>query len=116
MRYSKAMIEETVYIGRDNTIDLLLKADDVAQDLSGVTKMVLIDDSDKADAVDDISSEDHSAAFDWSSAVTGKLILSLGEVFESEEIDRGRYVFNLVVFDPANTDGIVWDKIFITAR
>lgn len=101
------MINEFVYSDRDNTIDFILKADKVAQDLSGVTKMELVDD---AGSLDTISSVTSSSAFDWSSSTTGKLLLKLGNL----DIATGSYIFRLVVYDASNTNGIMWDKFSVT--
>lgn len=88
------MTTEVVYLGRDNTVDLLLKADGSAQDLSGVTRMVLV----VGDA------EIDSDAFDWDTGTTGKVVLALGD----ETISEGTYTAWLVVYDGSNPDGIVW--------
>jgi len=101
------MITEIVYNDRDNEINLLLKADDEAVDLSSVTKMELV--------VDDttISSQDYPSAFDWTTpSTTGEVVLDLGGV----GLEEGHYVVWLVVYDSANTDGIVWDKFHLVVR
>ena len=101
------MITEIVYEGHDNKINLLLKADGEAVDLSSVTKMEL-----KLDDIT-ISSQDYPSAFDWnSSSTTGEVILDLGDV----GLEEGHYVAWLIVYDPTNTDGIVWDKFHLVVR
>ena len=101
------MITEIVYEGHDNKINLLLRADGEAVDLSSVTKMELkLDDT-------TISSQDYPSAFDWnSSSTTGEVILDLGDV----GLEEGHYVAWLVVYDSTNTDGIVWDKFHLVVR
>ena len=94
------MTTENVYDGHDNTIDLLLKADDVAEDLSSVTRMTLEVGSTTVDS--DVSGD----AFDWDTGVTGKVILDLG----GESLAAGTYRATLTVYDPTNTNGIVWGK------
>jgi len=94
------MITEIVYLGHDNTIDLLLKADGSAVDLSAVTRMTLEVDS---TVIDSAVSTD---AFDWDTGVTGKLILALG----GESITAGAYKATLTVYDPDNADGLVWSQ------
>ena len=101
------MITEIIYDGHDNTIDLLLKADEVATDLSSVTRMTL--DVDTFILVDSAISGE---CFDWSTGVTGKVILALG----GEGIDEGLYRAKLTVYDSINTDGIVWGEFNLTVR
>lgn len=100
------MTTENVYDGHDNTIDLLLKADDVAQDLSAVIRMAL-------EVGDDIVDSDVSGdAFDWNTGTTGKVILSLG----GESLSVGAYRATLTVYDPDNTNGIVWGTFKLIVR
>jgi hypothetical protein len=101
------MITEIVYLGHNNTIDLLLKADGVAVDLSSVTRMVI-----ELNNGTEIDSVDNPAAFDWTTGITGKLSLSLGD----EVIAAGRYSAVLVVYDPTNLDGIVWNKFWMVIK
>ena len=101
------MITEIIYDGHDNTIDLLLKADEVATDLSSVTRMTL--DVDTTTIVDSAISGE---CFDWSTGVTGKVILALG----GEGIDGGLYRAKLTLYDAINTDGIVWGEFNLTVR
>jgi len=99
-------ISETVYTGRDNTVDLLLKSDGEAQDLSSVTRMRLVD----VDGAFDIDSDTSAGAFDWDNGTTGKVIIAIG----GEGIAAGRYGCRLIVYDPTNDDGIVWGRIVLT--
>ena len=100
------MTTEIVYNGHDNTIDLLLKADGVAEDLSSVTRMTL------EVAGSTIDSDVSGAAFDWATGVTGKLILALGD----EGLTAGSYRATLTVYDSTNTDGIVWGTFKVIVR
>lgn len=106
------MLREIVYLNRDNTIDIILKADGTAADLSSVTKMELILDDTT------ISSVSSSDAFDWSQhgadteEADRKLILALGD----EDIDVGSYDAQLIVYDVDNPDGIMWSYINIVVR
>ena len=102
-------VAETVYKDRDNAIDLILKADDVAVDLSSVTRMQIVDRDGGFTTIDSDTSAD---AFDWDTGTTGKVILILGD----EEIPVGTYVVSLVVFDPTNTDGIVWGEFVLVVK
>jgi hypothetical protein len=97
---------ELVWTGRDNTIDLLLKADGVARtDLdTSVTKMVL--------RYNDVyySSTEHSGVFDWvTRGSEGIVILSLGHLGLTGSDRKAE----LIVYDASNTNGIVWDQIYI---
>ena len=99
-----ADVVEYTYNDRDNTNDLLLKADGTAVSLSSVTRMVLEEvngdwDVDEADSLG-------ALAFDRSPspAVTGKVILTLG----AQGLTAGEYLVRLIVYDATNTNGIVW--------
>ncbi len=95
------MDTEYVYLGRDNSIDLLLKADGVAADLASVTKITA---SFKGTLVSSTNST--AGAIRWSGAgyATGEIRLFLG----SQTIPAGRYDVPIVVYDPANTSGVQW--------
>ena len=92
------MTTERTYAGHDNTIDLLLKANGVAQNLSGVTRMTLEVSTKTVDS--DVSGD----AFDWDTGTTGKVILALG----AEGLTEGTWQATLTVYDSSNTNGIVW--------
>ena len=95
------MKKETVFLGHDNSIDLLLKADGVAQDLSSVTKITASFGSVL------ISSEDSTGgAIRWSGTgyETGEIRLLLGD----QAIPAGKYKVPIIVYDPANANGIHW--------
>lgn len=98
-----ARITETVYLGRDNAIDLALAAGGADVDLSSVTQVDIIDKG----CVWSVSSTTSPAAFDWATDST-KLVLKLGD----ETIAPGTYTVRLVIYDPTNTDGVVWDDEF----
>jgi hypothetical protein len=97
------LITETVYLGHDNTMDLLLKAGGSAQDLSSVTRMTL------AVGDDTVNSDEDADAFDWDTGTTGKVIISLGD----QDLAEGRHRAELVVYDPDNTNGVVWGRFFL---
>lgn len=101
------MIIEKVYNGRDNTIDLLLKADGAAVDLAAVTRMQLVVGETTID------SSTAPAAFDWSPtpAVTGKVVLALGALGD-DSIPAGEgQTATLYVFDASNPNGICWGQL-----
>lgn len=111
------MITETIYLSRDNQIDLLLKSDSsgslAAQDLSSVTRMVLqIGTSADPDSEATVDSDVDADAFGWDTGTTGKVILSLGD----QEISAGTYLARLIVYDPTYTDGIVWDHFRLAVK
>jgi hypothetical protein len=89
---------ERVYKNRDNTNDLLLKADGVAIDLSAITKMELIGDGWSVD------STTNPAVFDFS-AGGGVVVLSLGGV---EGMSAGKGWVDIIVYDSDNTNGVNW--------
>lgn len=97
---------EYVYLGHDNTIDLILKADGEAQDLSSVTKITA--------TFDDLlieSSDSENGPITWAVAgyATGEIRLDLG----AESIPAGRYSVVIVVYDPSHSEGIVWGRVII---
>ena len=103
------MTTEIVYLGHDNTIDLILKADGVAQDLSSVTKITATFESTT------IESTDHAAGVVlWNNDGydTGEIRLDLGD----QSIDPGGYDVPIVTYDPSNANGVVWGKIHIAVR
>ena len=97
------MDREVVYVGRDNTINLLLKADGSAEDLSGVTHMALVFSGVT------VSSVGRTSWFDWSSGTTGQLILKLG----GTTVTPGAYEAELLVYDLTHTSGIMWGKVTV---
>lgn len=92
-------MDETVYLGRDNSIDLLFKMDGVVTDISNALRITI----GFCDTV--IDSDTSPDAFDWTEGEDGKLYLALGD----ESIPVGSYNALIVIYDSVNTDGIVWD-------
>ena len=107
-----ANVLEYTYNDRNNTIDLSLKADGTVVDLSSVTRMIIEDIAGGWSVDYDVAPG--NVAFDWSTGITGKVILSLG----AQSLTAGTYSVRLIVYDPSNTDGIVWgdqdDQFIIT--
>lgn len=98
------MTIETVYVGNDNSIDIILKEDGVAVDLSGTSRVTLELDSVYDSAV--VGWGDNEP-FDVTEG-SGKLIMRLGGL----GIAAGNYPeAELVVYDPGNLNGIVWGKL-----
>jgi hypothetical protein len=103
------MIPEIAYLGHDNLIDLILKADGVAVDLSSVTAMTLTLGTKK------VSSTNLAAdPILWAKAgyATGEVHLILG----GETITPGNYDAPLVVYDPVESEGVVWGNVKITVK
>jgi len=103
------MTTEIVWLGHDNTIDLLLKAEGVAQDLASVTKITATFNGTT------ITSEDHAAgAILWNNDGydTGEIRLDLG----GQTIAAGGYDVPIVVYDPSNADGVVWGEISVLVK
>jgi hypothetical protein len=101
------MQTEFVYLGHDNSIDLILKSNGVAVALTSVTRMTLtlgakLIDSDNGDA-DPIR---------WikSGYATGEFRLFLG----AETITPANYQGVLIVYDATNPNGVVWGRVPLT--
>jgi hypothetical protein len=103
---------DTIFLGSDNTNELLLKVDGVPQDLSSVTKIDLEFD----DGLKVSNSTGSAAPIQWlGTGETGKVILQVGD----ENITEGERTASLVTFDPIATKGIVWSgpsgiRFFVT--
>jgi len=113
------MAQEVVYIGRDNTIDLLLKAENdagvsVAQDLSGITQIIII--FNEAVSISSVNNETGLITWAVDGYDTGEIRISLDEDAEANLVDGHLYSVSIVVFDAGNTDGIVWGTIGIRAK
>lgn len=102
---------EYAYLGHDNSIDLLLKADGTAYDLTNITQMTLTLGSDTS-----ITSDNGAAdpiRWNKSGYDTGEVRLFLGDQSITAGTYRRAY---LVVYDNDNPDGIVWGYIRITVK
>lgn len=96
-------MRETVYLGRNNTIELQLLEDSTAlttAQMQAITRMDLIYNGVT------ISSQENPSAFDWSTREDeAVVIISLGGLEISIGMDLAA---DLIVYDAQNTDGIVW--------
>jgi hypothetical protein len=104
------MAVEFVYLSHDNSIDLLLKADGVAYDLSDATTATLT-----LGGVTITSTNLSNSPIRWNKVGydTGEIRLFLGD----QSINVGTYQkAYLVIYDPNNTNGIVWGDIRITVK
>lgn len=92
---------EIIYKGRNNTIDVILTSNGVAQSLSSVTHMELVV------AGVTYSSSSTPAYFDWSGPTTGYVSISLGQSGVTPQSAMGK----LIIYDTSHTNGILWGKI-----
>jgi len=113
------MTVDTIYLGHDNTVDLVLKVDNVAFDLSSVTSItatfgdVTITSTLKATG---------TITWDQAGYATGEIRIDMGgpailvtDVPGSTETtsltaSKKPYDVPIVTYDAANTTGIVWGK------
>jgi hypothetical protein len=102
-------MSEIVYLTHNNTIDLILKSDGVAQDLSAVTKITATFRGITITSVNKVT-----GLIKWGNAgyVTGEIRLDLGE----QAIAAGDYNVPIVVYDEINTLGVVWGYIRVQVK
>ena len=95
------MDKELIYLGRNNPIELILKANNVAQNLSGVTHMELV-----------ISGVTYSSVttgyFSWSGSTIGYVKLTFGN---APGLSVGSYNAELIVYDVSHSYGVMWGKV-----
>jgi hypothetical protein len=98
--------EELIWLGRDNSIDLKLYSNSSAVDLAAVTEMRL---AFKNSTVIITSTANTTGIIRWGSTswATGEIRIIAGG---STALTPGRYTGTLVVFDPSNSSGLVWDN------
>ena len=104
-----AVHRETIWLGRDNVIGYVLKADGAAYDLSGATMFQLVFSGTT------VSSYRHDAWFDWTSTTlaTGQLNLLLGGV---TNVSPGQYKMEVIYYDVDNANGIMWERVPVAVR
>ena len=95
-----------VYKGHDNVFTILFEEDDVAQDLSAVTKVELLYKGVTYDSDTDPNSFDFTT-----DGSDGKVHFKLGIISDIETGTDSRS--ELVLYDPSNTNGIYWGYIGI---
>lgn len=104
---------DVIYLGRDNTNELLLKVDGIGQALDSVTQIELEFDDGKQIT----NSTGTAFPIKWLGlGVDGKVELQLG----GYTITEGERTCRLATIDPNNQDGIVWSgqngiRFFVTA-
>ena len=107
------MTVDTIYLGHNNTVDLILKVDNAAYALTSVTRITatfgdnLVTSSDKANG---------AITWDQVGYDTGEIRIAAG--FQSLTASRKPYSVPIVVYDASNTNGIVWGeyKILVTGE
>jgi len=110
------MITEVFYAGRDNTIDVQLRADGVAIEMDDVTKVRLV-----MSATLTISSDTDTDVFDWDNhkqaiqASDRRMIIDLNEKSD-DPVTEGTYNSYLIIYDATNPNGIRWDDIKIVVK
>lgn len=98
---------EIIYLGRDNAVALLLKAEGVAVDLSGVTRIDLKIGSTVITSIDRAAGSIRWAQQDYQ---TGEVRIFPAGItgLEASALKRIGY---LVVYDATNEDGLVWGEL-----
>lgn len=92
---------ENVYLGHSNTINLILKSNSTAVDLSGVTSMTLTFNGVL------LTSTNTTESITWNQAgyATGEVRLHLGN---QTTLSTGIYEAPLIVYESTDVNGIVW--------
>jgi hypothetical protein len=103
------VVTEYVYVGRDNTIDLLLKADGVVIALDAAVTKMEMKFSSRLFGAEYINSESNPGVFDWDTkGADGIVIIALGGLAITAGKDSK---VELIVYDNVNTNGIVWGTV-----
>ena len=101
------MITETVYLDRDNTNSLELRANGAAQDISNLSRVTL------KVGEKTIDSRIHSNVFDWSTnGASGQLDMTLGH----QDLREGTFQARLTVFDNSYPNGLVWGDFMLQVK
>ena len=100
---------EHVYLGHDNSIDLLLTEDGVAIDTSGITSAVLTVGSTKYTSTNQAADQ-----VKWQGVgyATGEVRLFLGD----QSLSPRTYTATLVIYTATATSGIVWGELDIVVH
>jgi hypothetical protein len=100
---------EFAYLSRENTIDLLLKSNDSAVDLSGTTAMNLKLGSHL------VTSTNSTSDISWNGVgyATGEARLHLGNL---STLTAGIYDGFLAAFDASTPNGVVWGPIALEIK
>ena len=108
------MDTETLYIGHDNTINLLFKASSAAYSMTSVVNITATFGALKISG----SSSATSGALTWSGSgwSTGEVRLTLQSLSASSIPNTGVYNVPFIVYDAGHTSGIVWDYVPIRIK
>lgn len=98
------LIEELIYLDRDNEIVLRLSSDGATITHSGLTRVQLL----VGDTL--LDSQVTPALFDFTQS--DRLILKLG----TSSLTAGRYTTTIYVFDETHTLGLMWGQIILTVK
>ena len=96
--------EEVIWLGHDNSIDLRLYSNSSEVELSGVTQISL-----SIGSVVITSTDSASGMIRWNQPGydIGEIRILAGS---DTSLSTGRFDGSLVVYDPSNTLGVVWDN------
>ena len=106
------METEVIYLGHDNSIDLVLKNNNTAIDLSGMNRMTLTFGS---VALDSTNSSTQIMTWNKVGYATGELRIKMATVSASR-VTPGSYKAILTLYDATETNGIVWGEIPIIVK
>ena len=102
------MDREIIYLQRDNAIDVLLKSEGSAEDLSGVSQIDVV-----ISGVT-MSSASSPALFSGVTATNGIITLKFGSA--TEVLSSGKFNAEMIVYDSDNINGVVWGEIPILVK
>lgn len=102
--------EQTVYIGRDNTIEMALLKDGASIDCTLLTRCMVLAEDKVLNTVTTLDSQTHPEWFDRSNK--DKLIMKFGQA----GLAAGRYAATLIVYDAGRTNGIVWEDFVMLVK
>lgn len=103
------MSREVVYLGHSNSIDCVLKANNTAVDLSGVTQMTV---NFGTYIVASTNNATNHILWNQAGYETGEVRMYFG----ATTVPSGDYDAPLIVYDATATAGIVWGKLGIRVR
>jgi hypothetical protein len=99
-------VREAVYLGHDNSVDLVLKANGAAVDLSSVTKVTL---SVGGATIESVGAGSGPIRWAQNGYQAGEVRLFLGDQSLSpSSADQPAWI---TVYDSTNPEGVVWGRI-----
>lgn len=98
------LLEEIVYNGRDNTVELSLSVDGAAITHTSITRVQLVVGATTLD------SQTAPTLFDFDQA--DRLILKLG----TAGLTAGRHTARLVIYDAGHANGLVWGELVLIVK